>query len=144
MLDSDACRACGYDAGLPVLLVAELNLSVSWPSQNQLGANARGNAGFRYRKNRQEFAAALHGALARTSVPSAALRRRVWLRRVYRPGKRPYDVANLIGGGKAIVDVLVSRGLLVDDSPKWLEAIYAQGQGTEDSICLTFYDILSS
>jgi hypothetical protein len=139
---SDPCDACGYDPTLAVLLVGDLRLPVSYPSQNQLGANARGNAGFKYRKFRQDFAASLHHALATAAVPRATGRRRVWLRRVYRPGKRPYDVANLVGGGKAIVDVLVSRGLLIDDSPKHFEGIYAQEPGDSDLTCLTVYDVL--
>jgi hypothetical protein len=136
------CDACGFDRDLPVGRVAEVSLPLSYPSQNQLGANARGFAGLKYRKLRQEFAAALHSALATAALPKAPGKRRVWLRRVFRAGKRAYDTANLIGGGKAIVDVLVSRGILKDDSPKWFEGIYQQEAGAEDQIVLTVYDIL--
>jgi hypothetical protein len=137
-----SCDACGYDPSLPVRLVGELTLHLSWPSQNQLGANARGFAGIKYRKARQEFAAALHQALSERVVAGADTKRRLWLRRVYRPGKRAYDEANLVGGGKAVVDVLVARGLLKDDSPKWFEGIYQQVPGDADAIVLTIYDIL--
>jgi hypothetical protein len=61
---------------------------------------------------------------------------------VYRPGKRAYDNANLIGGAKAVVDVLVARGILKDDSPKWFEGIYQQEPGPSDAIVLTIFDIL--
>jgi hypothetical protein len=142
MQDYEACAACGYQADLPVRLVGSIDLPLSWPSQNQLGANSRGFSGHRYRKARQEFASSLHQALSVSALPVGSVRRRAWMRRVYRPGKRAYDVANLIGGGKAIVDVLVSRGLIKDDSPKWFEGIYQQSPGPEDLICITLYDIL--
>lgn len=136
------CDACGFDAGQPVAAVATLRLDASYPSQNQLGANRRGNAGYHYRKLRQEFAAELHRALAATPVPPATGKRRVWLHRVFGPRKRPYDIANLIGGGKAIVDVLVARGILVDDSSKWFEGIYKQGPGPADAITIEIFDVL--
>lgn len=102
----------------------------------------RGRAGYHYRKLRQEFAAALHAALAATKIPKATGKCRVWLKRVFRPGKRLYDVANLIGGGKAIVDVLTSRGLILDDSPKHFEGIYSQVAGKADQIHIRIEAIL--
>lgn len=141
-MSDDECRACGYNPALPVVHVATVELPCSFPSQNQLGANARGFAGLKYRKIRQEFAAYLHTALASAQVPAAQGRRRIWLKRIYRPGKRLYDVANLQGGGKALVDVLVSRGILRDDSPKYFEGIYQQEPGDDDAIVLTIFDIL--
>jgi hypothetical protein len=138
------CPACRFDANLPVCLVAELVIPVSFPSQNQLGANARGNAGWHYRRLRQDFAAALHAELAKSKVPKAKGKRRVWFKRVYRSGKRPYDWANLVGGGKAIVDVLVTRGLLLNDTPRDLEGIYSQVPGDCDEIHLRFEDVLDA
>lgn len=140
---SEPCPACGYDSLLPAVLVAELELPISYPSQNYLGANGRGTAGWHYRRLRADFAAALHSALAEQSVPPAPGKRRIWLKRIYKsPGKRPYDVANLIGGGKGIVDVLVNRGILKDDSSNWFEGIYQQAPGPADRILLRIYDIL--
>jgi len=141
--DFTECEACGFQPELPVKLVADIVVDCSYPSQNQLGANSRGKMGWHYRRLRQEFAALLHSALAESAVPKATGKRRLWLRRVFRPGKRPYDIANLVGGGKAVVDVLVSRGLLIDDSPKWLEAYYQQAPGDADRIHLRFFDIVS-
>lgn len=135
------CDACGYDSLLPATLVAELELPISWPSQNQLGANARGAAGYHYRKLRQEFAATLHSGLAAISIPRATGKRRIWLRRVFRPKKRHYDIGNLVGGAKGIIDVLVARGILRDDSPEHFEGIYQQGPGPTDAIHLKIYDL---
>jgi hypothetical protein len=136
------CPACGFDADLPTRLVGALSIPVSLPSQNQLGGNARGSAGWHYRRLRQEFAAALHAALAAASIASATLKRRAWLKRVYRPGKRRYDYGNLVGGAKAVIDVLVNRGLLVDDSPQWFEGIYSQEPGPADAIHIRLEDML--
>lgn len=123
--------------------VAELEIPVSYPSQNQLGGNAKGGAGWHYRRLRQEFASALCAALAAFKVPKAIGKRRVWLTRIFKPGKRAYDVANLIGGGKHIVDCLVARALLIDDSAKYFEGIYAQHAGPSDAIRLRFDDVLA-
>jgi hypothetical protein len=138
------CIACGFNPDLPVRLVGELELHISYPSGNQIGTNARGRWGHLYRKYRQEFAAALHTALAQLPEPMrpADCRRRVWLHRVYRAGKRPYDYSNLMRGEKPIVDCLVARGLLKDDSPKWFEGIYKQEPGPTDLIRISLYDIL--
>ncbi len=138
---NNPCLACGFDPDLPYVTVGELTVPISYPSQNSLGANSRGIAGYHYRKLRQEFAGALHGALMAQGIPKAGGKRRVWLTRIYRPGKRPYDDANLRGGGKAIVDCLVTRGLLKDDSPRWFEGIYSQVPGPDDAIHLRFDDL---
>jgi hypothetical protein len=138
---NDPCAACGYSGLLPATLVADLTIASSFPSQNQLGANAKGAAGWHYRRLRQDFAAALHNALLGANVPRATGKRRIWLRRIYRPGKRPYDVANLYGGSKHIVDVLVNRGILKDDSPKYFEGIYSQQPGPADAIHLRIFDL---
>ena len=40
--------------------------------------------------------------------------------------ERERDYVNLVGGCKAVVDALVSQGLLVDDKPKFLADEYRQ------------------
>jgi hypothetical protein len=139
-MSDDPCPACGFDPTLSTVPVATVILHHSYPSQNQLGANGRGSQGWHYRRLRQELAGALHAALWARPIAKATGKRRLWLKRVYRKGKRPYDVANLYGGGKALIDVIVSRGLLIDDSPKWLEAFYHQEPGAADQIVLRFED----
>jgi len=53
------------------------------------------------------------------AIPRAATPRRLTLERHART--RPQDEANVHGGCKGLVDDLVQLGLLVDDSPKWIE-----------------------
>ena len=52
-------------------------------------------------------------------VPRAAGKRRLTIERHART--RPQDEANVHGGCKGLVDDLVLLGLLVDDSPDWIE-----------------------
>ncbi len=136
-----SCIACGFDESLPYTTVGELTIPISWPSQNELGSNGKGGAGWHYRRLRQEFASELYAALTQASVPEATGRRRVWLTRIYKPGKREYDVANLLGGGKHIVDCLVTRSLLIDDKRKFFEGVYSQIPGPADAIHLRFDDL---
>lgn len=61
---------------------------------------------------------------APTLTPYGAARRRVTLVRV---GGRTMDVDNWVGACKeTIVDALVRRKVLRDDSPAWAELVYAQ------------------
>lgn len=46
--------------------------------------------------------------------------------RIVRYGLRTLDRGNLIGGCKALVDALVKEKVIVDDSPKWVDDLYAQ------------------
>jgi hypothetical protein len=136
----DPCPACGFDQSIVTDVIGEIQLLVNWPSQNTLGANTRGSNGYHYRKLRQEFANALHTQLLAFQLPVATGKRRIWFTRIYRPGKRPYDDANLRGGGKHIVDALVNRGLLIDDDNEHFEGLYKQCPGNHDSIHMRFED----
>jgi hypothetical protein len=53
------------------------------------------------------------------AIPRATGRRRLTIERHART--RPQDEANVHGGCKGLVDDLVELGLLVDDSPAWIE-----------------------
>lgn len=61
---------------------------------------------------------------ARLKEP-AKERRRVTITR-HSPGQ--CDYGNLVGGCKGLLDVLVEVGLLVDDSPEWVEEVYFQAK----------------
>jgi hypothetical protein len=54
-------------------------------------------------------------------IPRAKGKRRLTLVRLMGFRGKRYDEANLMGGSKPLVDSLVRAGLLIDDSPKWLE-----------------------
>lgn len=54
----------------------------------------------------------------RLDIPKATGKRRLTIE-VH--GPRTLDEANILGGTKGIVDNLVGMGLLVDDTPSWIE-----------------------
>jgi Holliday junction resolvase RusA-like endonuclease len=43
--------------------------------------------------------------------------------------KRKLDADNLVGGCKPVLDALKRLGVIVDDSPKWLDTLYEQHTG---------------
>jgi len=118
-------------------------LDAVWPSQNTLGGNLKGDAGFRYRRAKARLRKALEHA-ADPTVTTADDRRRVVFTRFYGRRRRPYDYANLVGGGKPLVDLLVESGYLVNDTESLFEGIYHQKRSPDgtDSIRIEFYDFL--
>lgn len=61
----------------------------------------------------------IRGARGFLDIPRATTRRRLTIERHARTV--PQDEANVHGGCKGIVDDLVQLGLLVNDSPQWIE-----------------------
>ncbi len=64
---------------------------------------------------------------------------------VVRFGKKVADYDNLVGGAKSLlIDNLVAHGLLIDDSPTWLESEYRQDKlpkGTTEHTRLILDDL---
>lgn len=125
-----SCEYCGFDSTLEYVRSIELIIPCVWPSQNDVAKNTRGYSGRAYRKFREEYKKLIPQA---TEAPEFAY---VFLTRLFGKRKRRYDVANLIGGGKPLVDALVVNGYLIDDSPKWMNAWYYQerSESGEDMI----------
>lgn len=117
---------CFWDTEAIVLRSWELVLPLVWPSQNDLGANSRGHLGWGYRKHRAKF----EGCLRKFQhiVPVASGFRRAFMLRSYGKRCRDYDYANLVGGGKPLVDSMVKLGYLVDDRPNTFQASYHQSK----------------
>ncbi len=101
-------------------------LPVAAVSQNELGGNNRGWGGYKYRKTKGKFEAAVSAALRRTAIPPATKFRRLVVTRIFGKGQRPYDEGNLVGGAKPLVDALRDAKVIVDDSPKWVQIWYRQ------------------
>ena len=62
-------------------------------------------------------------------VPVRGLKLQVskWeLVREYCYPNKEFDHANLVGGCKSIIDVLVSSGVIQDDAPKYFDCEYSQ------------------
>jgi len=57
-------------------------------------------------------------------------------------GRRRFDHANLVGGCKGLVDCLVRRKIIVDDSPQHFECDYRQLK-SDDGIARTVIELMS-
>lgn len=138
------CPSCSWDLEAVVLWSADLVLPLTWPSQNTMGAIHRGSAGWKYRRYR----AAFEGCLRKytKAVPKATKFRRAWLTRCWGRRKRAYDMGNLIGGGKALIDGMVTLGYLIDDSPEYFLGSYHQEKAVDgkDSIRIRLEEVSSS
>ncbi len=110
-------------------------MPLNWPSQNEIRGNSRGVSGWAYRRHR----ARLEGCLRKYKqvVTPASGFRRAWLTRHFGKRKRPYDLGNLIGAGKALIDGMVTLGFLIDDSPEYFLGSYHQEKAVDGKDYLT-------
>lgn len=143
-----ACATC-LGLGTPAWA---FTLDANLASQNRSGANAWGTR-FAYQRQRATWLGLVAQAIARgEAVPLMAPQHRiVRLTRCYGPRKRPYDVGNLVGGMKAIIDVLGreirggrrtlhANGLIWDDSPKWFTPLFAQEAARQDAVRIEIWE----
>lgn len=127
------CFYCNWDSDAKVIWSADLVLPLAWPSQNELGANTRSGAGFKYRKIRAKFEGCLRKFMKQ--VPKATGFRRAHLVRAWGPRCRAFDYGNLVGGGKPLIDAMVSLHYLLDDRPSLFQASYhQQSSGTDTNL----------
>lgn len=122
------CPHCGHAA--PVVLRSwSTFIEAKVKSANATRSN-HGAAHFAYATQRNEWTALWLSATwmcsENASVRTSTVRRHVTFTRHYTGREREMDHANMVGGMKGPVDAMVRAGLLVDDSPKWLEATYLQ------------------
>jgi hypothetical protein len=95
------------------------------PSLNDRVHNAKAGH-WKYKKQREEWCAAVRVAAHDAGVAKAIGRRTLTVRRFYKGRQQERDYVNLVGGCKVVVDALVLEGLLVDDKPSLLEDRYEQ------------------
>jgi Holliday junction resolvase RusA-like endonuclease len=100
-------------------------------SGNVTKSSGRGRSGWKYRDHRKECTLAVGKVLKYTDVPQAEMKRRVTVTRLWGKGCRAFDVDNLAWGFKPLFDELKSRGLIVEDSPKWVDRIYRQAKSED-------------
>jgi hypothetical protein len=109
----------------PVPLCWAFFVPMRLPSLNDHVQNA-GAARWKYKKQREQWCAAVRKAARDAGVAKAIGRRTLTVRRFYKGREQERDYVNLVGGCKVVVDALVLEGLLVDDSPTLLEDRYEQ------------------
>lgn len=132
----EKCPSCGFNLDAKATLITDMTLPVQILSGNYIGGNVRGASGWRYRKYKSEFSKVMPQA----TVP-ARVRRRIQITRVFKTPKRAFDRDNLIWGCKPIVDCLVARGWLVDDSPEYVESLILQIPGRVDCTEIKVWDL---
>jgi len=49
---------------------------------------------------------------------------------------KEFDFANLIGGCKPIIDILVKSGVIQDDAPKYFDCVYSQIKADRNQVRL--------
>ena len=94
------------------------------------------NAGasrWRYAKERDEWSQWI--AVKLRVRGQAGNARRVTFERRYAGRQREMDLANMVAGLKSCVDAMVRAGLLVDDSPRWLDDRYEQRRVETEAEC---------
>ena len=115
-------------------------IPVEAPSQNVVAAN-HGPGRFRYAKIRNELVAWINAAKRSSRISAAKGRRRVIVLRQYGSRGKVRDRGNLIGGCKPLIDALTIAGLIVDDSPEWIEDHYAQERAAVAATVITIEDL---
>lgn len=125
------------------------------PSANDRHVNGRDRVSrAMYRKLRDGWAYAL-GMLGR-HVPKVGEgyrpKRRVTVVRVMGPRQREFDVLNMAGGLKPIIDAMLptrmvgkhhvmGASMLVDDSPAWVDIVMVQERGPVAGCRITIEDV---
>ncbi len=118
------CRMCEWSDERPVAYHWIVRSPGILFSANKLGTNNQTN--YRYRQARKRFARELKEQL--NLIPRANKFRAGLITRYYDTTKnyRAYDLENLAGGCKGLIDVLQSYGAIVKDSPNYWRGYYAQ------------------
>ena len=124
------CKNCGYRDDDPDRSW-ELRIQKQLLSLNEVGTNAKGNAGRKYRGQRKHYIRKFGPWASHLPLPTG--HRQVIVTRQYRSVRsarkypaRSYDWDNLVGGSKPLVDALRKSGLLLDDNPKNVTVAYRQ------------------
>lgn len=64
--------------------------------------------------------------------------------RVYTHPAKEFDYANLVGGCKPLIDLLITGGLILDDSPSHFKCTYSQERGDATYTLLTLVSGVAS
>lgn len=124
------CQMCEFDPGKVYIKHFFRALDLSLPSKNQFIGNGKANIGWKYRKIRQEFLEALDkpGCKAADNFRYIGV-----ITRYYGERKRPYDLENLVGGCKPLIDALKHHNIIPDDNPAVWVGYYKQERSTTGS-----------
>lgn len=136
------CIRCGFDPEAKVIASWSFVLAHEIQSLNKRGTN-RGAWAVRnaYKADRDMAQWLVKEKRLALRIPKATSQRRLTLTRFYGPSGRQYDIQNLVGGGKALVDAFVREGLLVDDRPEFAEIHHLQERALRGAIGVLLEEI---
>jgi len=109
------CPFCHDDPETPVVARWSMFMALTVFSQNDL---TKTGPGFRfvYKKKRTAYEWFFVGERARLGIPLARRRRRATFVRFYSGREREWDMSNLVGGLKPVLDSMVKMRLLTSDT----------------------------
>lgn len=119
------CARCGYDPTAIVTSRWEFTIARRVHSLNAHRGNYGGQR-WAYKRDRDAWQWEFKVARINARIPSAIAKRRVMLTRLYSGRERAFDVDNLVGGMKLVIDAMVREGLLIGDDPARAELHHGQ------------------
>ena len=131
------CDLCLGD--LDAKLGDQWEVEVDKPVKSQ---NYYRNNRFSYTNDVDKWERELADVVARNSIWAAELKRRCIFTRLMGPGAHRFDMFNLYGGLKSVVDALVRLNVLVDDDPRWFEGYARQQRHAFHGIRIRIADLL--
>lgn len=137
---STACRRCGYDPAAIVTGRWELAIARTVHSLNAHRGNYGGTR-WAYRRDRDEWQLAFKVARINARIPTATGKRRVTMTRLYSGRERAFDVDNLAGGMKLVVDAMVREGLLLGDDPARAELHHNQNRAATSGLAVVIEEL---
>ncbi len=133
-----ACVSCGFDPSAAVLATWTFDVPHEIGSLNQRVFNGR--MGWKYRKDRDQWAEDFTVFAAFLRIPAAKGKRRVTLTRLYSGQQKEMDRRNM--DFKACLDAMKIAGLILDDKPALLEDIYRQERGKVRGVRVLIEEVL--
>jgi hypothetical protein len=128
-----ACLKCGHDPAAVVTASWDFDTDREVHSLNEHRGNYAGTR-WAYKRDRDAWQWVLKIERIKQRIPTATERRRVTLTRIYSGRQRAFDLDNLAGGMKLVVDAMVREELLMGDGPKEAEIHYAQERSEKSGL----------
>ena len=137
---STPCARCGYDPAAIVTGRWEFEIARHVHSLNAHRGNYGGTR-WAYKHDRDRWQWEFKVARINARIPTASGKRRVTLTRLYSGRERAFDVDNLAGGMKLVVDAMVREGLLLGDDPARAELHHNQNRAATSGLAVVIEEL---
>jgi Holliday junction resolvase RusA-like endonuclease len=134
------CARCGYDSAAIVTGRWEFAIARAVHSLNFHMGNYGGTR-WAYRRDRDDWQWEFKVARINARIPIAIGKRRVTLTRLYSGRERAFDVDNLAGGMKLVVDAMVREGLMLGDDPARAELHHNQNRAATSGLSVVIEEL---